>query len=53
MPDQSENVTIKAINGRSVTLDRPLNFTHWGVGTQRAEVGYSKQLIMIICDYYY
>lgn len=38
MPDQSENVTIKSISGRTVTLNYPLNFTHWGVGVQRAEV---------------
>jgi hypothetical protein len=39
-PEQTEERTIASVNGNIVTLTQPLNFTHWGNGIQKAEVGY-------------
>ncbi|EFC49255.1 hypothetical protein NAEGRDRAFT_56847 [Naegleria gruberi] len=39
-PDQNEERTIASvIDSRTFTVDLPFNYTHWGAGYQRAEVG--------------
>eukprot|EP01080_Neovahlkampfia_damariscottae_P008139 gene8139-12600_t len=38
-PEQTEERTIVSVNGNQITLDKGLNYTHWGQGNERAEVG--------------
>ena len=39
-PDQNEEHVIKAVNGKTVTLETGLSFKHWGKDNEKAEVGY-------------
>jgi cell migration-inducing and hyaluronan-binding protein len=49
-PDQSETRIINAINGATITLDRPLTYMHWGVAPQAAEVAMLNRNIVIRGD---
>jgi len=49
-PDQNERRTITAINGNTITLNMPLNFTHWGAEYEKAEVGLLTRKIVIKGD---
>jgi len=52
VPEQSENFTIRAISSdkKTLTLDRPLLYTHWGQGYEKAEVGLLTRNIVIRGD---
>ncbi|PRP74389.1 DNA ligase 4-like [Planoprotostelium fungivorum] len=51
-PEQSEEFTILAVKngGRTILLNRPLNYTHWGQGYMRAEVGWLTRKIVVRGD---
>ncbi|PRP82932.1 hypothetical protein PROFUN_06709 [Planoprotostelium fungivorum] len=49
-PDQNEVRVITAVNGNQVTIDRPLNFTHWGKDNEKAEVGWLSRNIVVKGD---
>jgi G8 domain len=54
-PGQSEQVTIKSVSGKVVTLSLPLKYTHWGASesiggqtvTEQAEVGLLSRNVVI------
>ncbi len=50
VPDQNEEVKIQAISGNVVTLATPLQYTHWGEGYERAEVGLLNRRIVFKSD---
>eukprot|EP01125_Pyxidicula_operculata_P001595 TRINITY_DN11443_c0_g1_i1.p1 TRINITY_DN11443_c0_g1~~TRINITY_DN11443_c0_g1_i1.p1 ORF type:complete len:1291 (-),score=304.46 TRINITY_DN11443_c0_g1_i1:59-3931(-) len=51
-PEQTEERVIVAVSadGMTITLDEPLNYTHWGAGYERAEVGLLTRHIVIQGD---
>lgn len=46
----SEQRNIAAISGSTITLDRPVNFMHWGANNEYAEVGHLTRNILIQGD---
>jgi cell migration-inducing and hyaluronan-binding protein len=49
-PEQTEERRVKSVSGKTVVLDAPLNYTHWGEGFERAEVGLLTRNIVIRSD---
>ena len=50
-PDQNEErVIVEIIDSKTIRLDRPLNYTHWGQGLARAEVGMLTRQIVFQSD---
>jgi len=49
-PDDNEVRTIQLISGTSITLDKPLNWTHWGVWPENSEVAVLDRNIVIQGD---
>jgi hypothetical protein len=37
--NKTEERTVVSVAGNKITLNAPLNFTHWGEGYEKAEVG--------------
>lgn len=44
-PEQTEELVVKSVSGNTITFTTPLNFTHWGVGLEKAEIGYVHLMI--------
>lgn len=45
-PDQSEELIIKSVSGNNITFTTPINFTHWGSGLEKAEIGYTNNIMI-------
>jgi len=49
-PDQNEVRTITAVDGKKITLDTGLVYSHWGQGYEKAEVGLLTRRIVLKGD---